>query len=48
MAHEVIREIKKSGSQGLVLKLDYEKACEELSGGVELDPENDEMDKLFW
>uniref|UniRef100_R7W0W8 Protein TANC2 n=1 Tax=Aegilops tauschii TaxID=37682 RepID=R7W0W8_AEGTA len=34
--------------QALMLLKDYEKACEELSGGVELDPENDEMDKLFW
>ena len=31
MAHEVIHEIKKSGSQGLVLKLDYEKACARVS-----------------
>ena len=31
MAHEVIHEIKKSGSQGLVLKLDYEKAYDRVS-----------------
>ncbi|KAM0868084.1 hypothetical protein ACQ4PT_041561 [Festuca glaucescens] len=27
---------------------EYEKACEVLTCGLELDPENDEMDKLFW
>lgn len=31
LAHEVIHEVKKSGSQGLVLKLDYEKAYDRVS-----------------
>ncbi|PNT62278.1 hypothetical protein BRADI_4g00790v3 [Brachypodium distachyon] len=35
-------------AEALVLLKEYEKACEELSSGLELDPENDEMDKLFW
>ena len=31
MGHEVIHEVKKSGSQGLVLKLDYEKAYDRVN-----------------
>jgi hypothetical protein len=31
-----------------VFPQEYEKACEALTRGLELDPENDEMDKLFW
>jgi hypothetical protein len=27
---------------------EYEKACEVLMRRLELDPENNEMDKLFW
>lgn len=32
----------------LMLLKDYAKACEKLSEGLELDPESDEIDKLYW
>ncbi|TVU46015.1 hypothetical protein EJB05_05529, partial [Eragrostis curvula] len=32
----------------LMLLKDYAKACEILSEGLELDPESDEIDKLYW
>ncbi|GJM95974.1 hypothetical protein PR202_ga12773 [Eleusine coracana subsp. coracana] len=32
----------------LMLLKDYAKACEVLSEGLELDPESDEIDKLYW
>ncbi|CAM0871168.1 unnamed protein product [Alopecurus aequalis] len=35
------------GEAHMLLK-EYEKACEVLTRGLELDPENNEMDKLFW
>lgn len=31
MAHEVIHEVQKSGTEGLILKLDYEKAYDRVS-----------------
>ncbi|XP_047043057.1 hsp70-Hsp90 organizing protein 1-like [Lolium rigidum] len=34
--------------EALIMLKEYEKACEVLTRGLELDPENDEMDKLFW
>ncbi|XP_051226927.1 uncharacterized protein [Lolium perenne] len=34
--------------EALMMLKEYEKACEVLTRGLELDPENDEMDKLFW
>ncbi|KAF0914508.1 hypothetical protein E2562_028984 [Oryza meyeriana var. granulata] len=34
--------------EALMLLKEYEKACEAFTRGLELDPENDEMDKLFW
>ncbi|CAM0871169.1 unnamed protein product [Alopecurus aequalis] len=37
----------RQGEAHMLLK-EYEKACEVLTRGLELDPENDEMDKLFW
>ncbi|OEL13085.1 hypothetical protein BAE44_0025895 [Dichanthelium oligosanthes] len=34
--------------QALMLMKDYEKACKTLAQGLELDPLNDELDKLYW
>uniref|UniRef100_A0ACD5TXF8 Uncharacterized protein n=1 Tax=Avena sativa TaxID=4498 RepID=A0ACD5TXF8_AVESA len=34
--------------EALMMLKEYEKACEVLTRGLELDPQNDEMDKLFW
>ncbi|KAL6637449.1 hypothetical protein ACP70R_025021 [Stipagrostis hirtigluma subsp. patula] len=34
--------------KALVLLKEYEKACKVLSRGLELDPENDQIDKLYW
>uniref|UniRef100_A0ACD5W2Q7 Uncharacterized protein n=1 Tax=Avena sativa TaxID=4498 RepID=A0ACD5W2Q7_AVESA len=34
--------------EALMMLKEYEKACEVLTRGIELDPQNDEMDKLFW
>ncbi|CAN6323218.1 unnamed protein product [Urochloa humidicola] len=34
--------------QALILLKDYEKACDVLSKGLQLDPLNDELDKLYW
>ncbi|KAL6637243.1 hypothetical protein ACP70R_024815 [Stipagrostis hirtigluma subsp. patula] len=34
--------------KALVLLKEYEKACQVLSRGLELDPENDEIDRLYW
>ncbi|KAM0859089.1 hypothetical protein ACQ4PT_047426 [Festuca glaucescens] len=34
--------------EALMMLKEYEKACEVLTRGLELDPENDEIDKLFW
>ncbi|KAF8683153.1 hypothetical protein HU200_045014 [Digitaria exilis] len=34
--------------QALILLKDYEEACDVLTQGLELDPLNDELDKLYW
>lgn len=34
--------------QALMLMKDYEKACAKIAEGLELDPLNDELDKLYW
>ncbi|XP_039827063.1 hsp70-Hsp90 organizing protein-like [Panicum virgatum] len=34
--------------QALMLMKDYEKACDTIAEGLELDPLNDELDKLYW
>ncbi|RLN40136.1 ankyrin-1-like [Panicum miliaceum] len=34
--------------QALILMKDYEKACDEIAEGLELNPLSDELDKLYW
>uniref|UniRef100_A0A0E0MQ04 Uncharacterized protein n=1 Tax=Oryza punctata TaxID=4537 RepID=A0A0E0MQ04_ORYPU len=46
--HPKLSEAYHRLGEALMLEKDYEKACVALTHGVELDPESDEMDKLFW
>uniref|UniRef100_I1R866 Uncharacterized protein n=1 Tax=Oryza glaberrima TaxID=4538 RepID=I1R866_ORYGL len=46
--HPKLSEAYHRLGEALMLEKDYEKACVALTHGIELDPESDEMDKLFW
>uniref|UniRef100_A0A0E0FEQ8 Small-subunit processome Utp12 domain-containing protein n=1 Tax=Oryza meridionalis TaxID=40149 RepID=A0A0E0FEQ8_9ORYZ len=46
--HPKLSEAYHRLGEALMLEKDYEKACAALTHGIELDPESDEMDKLFW
>ncbi|KAM0858548.1 hypothetical protein ACQ4PT_047776 [Festuca glaucescens] len=47
-SHEGWAEAHHRHGEALMMLKEYEKACEVLTRGLELDPENNEMDKLFW
>ncbi|KAM0906716.1 hypothetical protein ACQ4PT_016600 [Festuca glaucescens] len=47
-SHEEWAEAHHRHGEALMTLKEYEKACEVLTRGLELDPENDEMDKLLW